>query len=648
VIPQDGRVLQPAEHVQPAAHRARTAVRLVATALLLVALAAAISIDVTRAAYKVKSDEATYAAMTLSLAYDGDLTYERRDLERFWGLYQQGPEGIFLKRGKRLRISLTASPPFVHTRKLSDLRKDRLYYGKSFAYTLAAAPFVRMFGMNGFYVFHVLLLAAVCLCGCVFLEATSEPAPAFVSTLAFVFASVVPIYAVFLMPDLFNFALVFIAYFFWLYKEVRAPRSAWLQGGRSDVVALMLLAIAAYSKPTNAPLAGPIVLLLLYRRQWGRAVASSAAFAVALGLWFGANALVTGEFNYQGGDRKTFYGSFPFESPTRDIWAEKTELVTTNDAETGNVLESSQLASRVFYNVEYFLIGRHFGFVPYFFPGVVAVLAWLLSPRRLEPWRVMIALGAAGAALLLLLFLPYTWSGGGGPPGNRYFLGVYPVLFFLMPRALPWHGVLAFAGGALFTAKILVNPFVSAKNTWEIAERGFARRLPVELTMANDLPVMLAQPPRGHIPYHNGREVLLYFLDPHAFPPEPVGRRGDGSTIWGMWISGSGRAEIIVRADYPIDAIEVEAVSPIATTLTVSMGGDAVTRRLEPRQAVAFTVPADGVRGWRDFDYLLTARSSDGFVPRLLEPTSNDGRNLGAQIRFRPVTSAPTASGGTP
>jgi hypothetical protein len=166
--------------------------------------------------------------------------------------------------------------------------------------------------------------------------------------------------------------------------------------------------------------------------------------------------------------------------------------------------------------------------------------------------------------------------------------------------------------------------------------------------MANDLPVMLAQPPRGHIPYQNGREVLLYFLDTHAFPPEPVGKREDGSTIWGMWVSGSGRAEIIVRADYPIDAIEVEAESPIATTVTMSLGRSPVTMRLEPRKTVTFQVPASGVRGWRDYNYLLKVRSSDGFVPKLLEPTSNDARNLGAQIRFRPLTAAPTASAGTP
>lgn len=627
VVREAGRVHRPS----------RSAVGLFALCLLLVAVAGAISVDVVRAGFKVKSDEATYVAMTLSAAYDGDLTYERNDLERFIGIYQQGPEGLFLKRGKRLRIHGTSSPPFISATKLPDLNKNRLYYGKAMVYPLLAAPFVRLFGMNGFYVLHVLLLALACLCGYVFLEATSDPAPALASTLAFVGVSVVPIYGIFLMPDLFNFAVVFVAYFFWLYKEVAQPRWWVLRGNWSDAAAALLLAAATYSKPTNAPLIAPLVLLMLYRRRWRGAVVTGLVFLFATVAWFGLNAAVTGELNYQGGDRKTFYGSYPFESPTRDIWAERTELVTTNNADTENVLEPSQLVSRVRYNVEYFLVGRHFGFVPYFFPGVVALMAWLVSAKRSESWRVLVAGGCLVTVVVLLLFLPYTWSGGGGPPGNRYFLGVYPVLFFLMPRAVPWHAVLAFAGGALFTAKILVNPFVSAKNTWEIAERGFARRLPVELTMANDLPVMLAQPPRGHIPYRNGREVLLYFLDPHAFPPEPVGHAADGATLWGMWISGSGRAEVIVRADYRVEAIEVEAASPIRTVLTVSFGATPVTVTLEPQKTSTFTVRASGVRGWKDYNYLLTARSTEGFIPHLVDPTSTDYRNLGAQLRFRPV-----------
>ena len=84
-----------------------------------VAASYAISVDVPRTGYGVKSDEATYVATALSAAYDGNLSFERRDLERFESLYQSGPEGIFLKRGKQLRIHPSLVFPFVRTVKAS-------------------------------------------------------------------------------------------------------------------------------------------------------------------------------------------------------------------------------------------------------------------------------------------------------------------------------------------------------------------------------------------------------------------------------------------------------------------------------------------------------------------------------------------------
>ena len=74
--------------------------------LFVLAGAFAMSVDVPRTGYGLKSDEATYVAAALSAAYDGDLAYTRHDLERFAGLYHEGPDGIFLKRGKVMRVRL--------------------------------------------------------------------------------------------------------------------------------------------------------------------------------------------------------------------------------------------------------------------------------------------------------------------------------------------------------------------------------------------------------------------------------------------------------------------------------------------------------------------------------------------------------------
>ena len=609
---------------------------IVAAVLFVVGLSAAISVDVVRAGYQIKGDEATYVGMALSMAYDRDLAYERRDLERFYGIYQQGPEGVFLKRGKQFRVRLRLTPPFLHIyNDTAEPRTDRLYFGKAMVYSVLVAPLVWLLGMNGFYVFHVLLLFAAGACGYFFLAARSRPGPALAFTVAFFAASVIPVHAVFLTSDFFNFSIVFLAYFLWLYKEVASSPArgvASLASPASTVAAAMVLGVATYSKLSNAPLVAPLVLLYWWRRRWRDGLIVGAVSVVVCGGLFTANALISGEFNYQGGDRKIFNSTrgFPFDTPA-STWERFDTSVGTDDLGAQDSLVPSEVARMLVINTKYFLFGRHFGFVPYFFPGALALVAWIFSRHRFEPFRVVTFAGVFAATLLLLIIFPYTWSGGGGPPGNRYFLSVYPALFFLMPpieTALP--GLLAWLGGALFTAKMLVNPFVAAKFTWETTERGWARRLPVELTMANDLPVRLAQPLRAHILYpqpNNMPTVLLYFLDQHAFPPEPDG----------MWIAGDGRAEIIVRTDRPIDHLSASAYSPIQTVFIVSAGAETMTIPMKPRVRVYFDLPMSGVKGFRSWDYLLSARSTEGFTPRLQDPNLHDDRNLGVQMTFTAV-----------
>jgi hypothetical protein len=611
-----------------------TAALLVGAVLLVVALAAAVSVDVVRDGYGLKSDEATYVAMALSAAYDHDLVYERRDLERFSGLYRSGPSGIFLKRGKQVRIRLRGAPPFVELQKSPDRRTDRLYFAKSLIYPLAAAPFVRLLGLNGLLVFNVLLMFGVCACGYAFLAARSAAAPALLFTLAFVAATCVPVYLVMLTPEVFNFSLVFFAYFLWLYKEV-APATRWrsLRGTASDVCAAILLGAATYSKPSHALLLAPLVLWWWWRRRFARGVVIGVAGVAAAAALFAVNAVQSGEFNYQGGDRKTFYGSFPFDASSGSAWDRATEM-STNDSDAGTVF--TDFWNRFVHNTRYFLVGRHFGFVPYFFPGVVAIAVWLASRERSQPWRVFTCLALVGTAAGLLVFFPYTWSGGGGPYGNRYFMSAYAAVFFLVPPLRTTAtGMIAWIGGALFTAKVLVDPFYAAKFPYRLAERGFVRALPVEVTMANDLPIAL-DTPRAHLWY---ADVLLSFLDKHSYTPEIIDAGGQR----GIWIAGDGRADMVMRCEWPIDHLAMTVDSPIHTTFTVSAGGPASTVVLEPGRPATFDVPAVGVHafnGFNSYAYLLSARSSEGFVPRLQHASSDDDRNLGARMRFRAIPAA--------
>jgi hypothetical protein len=609
---------------------------LVAGAVLLaVALAAALSVDVVKTGYGAKADEATYVMMALSVAYDHDLAYERRDLERYVGMYHAGPEGVFLKRGKQLRVRVDGRPPFLHRVKTVDPRSDRLYFGKSLVYAVVAAPFVRALGLNGLLVLNVVLIAIACAAGYAFLATRSPSGAAFLFTTAFMFATCVPVYLVFLMPEILHFALVFVAYFAWRYKDaVRGGRRGALMHPATDYLAAILLGIATYSKPSHALLVAPIVAALALRRRWAGAVGVGAAAVVAAAALFAVNAAVTGEFNFQGGDRKSFVSSpepgphFPLDAFGMAAWYQHGTEMSTNDSDAGNVLTDA--GNRFAHNLEYFLVGRHFGFVPYFFPGTIAILLWLLSPSRADPKRLLTFLAVAGTVVVLLVFFPYSWSGGGGPPGNRYFMSIYPALFFLTPPGIPVApGLIAWIGGALFTAKMLINPFYAAKNPQLMAERGFVRRLPVELTMANDLPVMLDSA-RAHIWFS---DVMLYFLDEHAHTPEVVDAAGDK----GIWVGGDGRADILMRCEWPIGHLRVTAESPIRTTFIMSAGAAESRIALTPGTPATFDVPAAGVRGLNSYAYLVSAQSTEAFTPALANPTSTDYRNLGVLIRFTAV-----------
>ena len=593
----------------------------VATAVLLVVgCYAALSIDVVRTGYGVKGDEATYVAMALSAAHDGDLVYEARDIERFYQFYGSGPEGIFLKRGGRGREA-----------------NDRLYFGKAFIYSVMAAPFVRAAGLNGLLVFHVVLLAGMLLLGYRFLAARSPDGLALTYTLGFFGVTIVPLYAVYLTSELFNVAFVFYAYFLWFYKAVAPPDdasvTARLRGRWTDFAAVVLLALATFSKPLNVLLIAPPVLFAWWRGRFREGFTLGAVFAVVVAAGFAVTALVTGElrrdmslmefiFVYQGGDRKIFYGTFPFERPDATFDALGTGM-TTNTVVVGERLGPVGFLTLLGTNLWYFLIGRHFGFLPFFFPGLVA--AWLFVRRGVDrtPWGWAIVGTVAATAVGLAIYMPYTWSGGGGPAGNRYFLSIYPALFFITPQLVSVGPVVtAWLGGALFTAHILLNPFVSADRPYLSVERGMLRALPVELTMVNDLPINL-DAPRARIEYGEPT-VLLYYLDHNAYRPEAPG----------IWIAARRRADIIVRSGPPLTDVTLTLMSPVANTVEVRMGGPTQVVELEAGVERRVTLMPDGVYARRSWAYLLSVRTEEGFVPRLVEPDSRDGRYLGVSVKL--------------
>ncbi len=614
-MPDGDRVTEVDTATLPGGERARAApVSLVpglAAALVVLAVLGgiALSIDFPRAAYSLHSDEATYYMMGHSLAEDGDLTYRHEDLTRVWREFPSGPLGVFLKRGRTVRVVASRVPPFVRLEGERDPDDTRLYFGKSYAYPLFAAPFVRLLGTNGFLLFHAVLLALVVLAGYMFLNTRLRPGPALILVTGFLGASVAPVYYVWITPELFNFALVFLAYFCWLYKEVAPPASVhagrWLRVRSTDSAAAALLAVATFSKPSNVLLIVPIVAWQLGRRRWRQALVTGAVFGIIVAAFFAVNIAVTGDWNFQGGERRTFYFVYPFQpgAPGFDAGADRVTERVLSDV----IFDRQVFWTVLSHNLAYFIVGRYSGLLPYFFPALFAAVAFLLAPRR-ERWQVFVLVTAVAEILLLLIWIPYNYFGGGGTVGNRYFMSIYPLFLFLLPplessavALVPW------LVGPLFVAQLLINPFRDSFQPNDAAKQGPLRLLPVELSLVNDLPVN-TNPSRAHVRFgENERAFQLYFLDDNALP------RDGGS----FWIRGRSTADLILKTPGPSHRLVVTFdAGPIPNRVRLSVAGQTREAQLAPEATTVLTVPLDqgfpylGTRVW-----LVRMSSEAGFIP---------------------------------
>jgi hypothetical protein len=634
------------------------------TVLAIVLLGWALTVDYPKVTGGFFSDGATYYSLAHSLAEDGDFEFKREDLERVWREYASGPEGIFLKRGRDVHgVELSGGFPFVRITSGPDWDTTRLYYGKSFVYPLFAAPLVWLFGTNGFLVLHAVLMT-LCFAGAyAFLLARGTAVAALIFAIAFLFASVVPIYMVWLTPDFFNFAILFIGYFFWAYKEVAPDAAAragdsrlwpWLLGPRSDIVAAFCLGIATFSKPTHIVLIGPLLALFLWRRQWRRGVLVGLVFVAVTAGFFGWNLAISGEWNYQGGEeRSTFYsqdldgpgprlGGFPFQTPEQTF--DSTGSPRETNALLVDVVATSDAITQVFRrNLGYFFVGRHTGFIPYYFPGAAAIALMLAGPRRRPMWQWLTLAGGLGSAIFLLLYMPYTYSGGGGPVGNRYFLGVYSVFLFLTPPLTGLRSAFAaLAGGAYFTAQLVFNPFYVSVHPGEHSKKGVYTLLPVELTLLNDLPVNLVDR-RVKQPLGGDPPLLAYFIDDNAY-----NREADA-----FWVRGASRAEIMLRV--PATGEGASAHPLRLSKMTVQLETGAMANRVTvdggtSRQVV--DIPAHDSRSITldmppglpykafpglptNYVHLVAITSETGFIP-MFEGGGRDSRYLGVFVRLIP------------
>jgi hypothetical protein len=423
------------------------------------------------------------------------------------------------------------------------------------------------------------------------------------------------------------------AYCCWLYKEVAPPAHVgrgerWLLTPASDIVAAALVGVMTFSKISSALLVPPIVVWQLWRRQWLRAAATSAVFVLVAGGLFGVNTAISGEWNYQGGERRTFYWEFPYQTPTSgfEVGTEKAR----DEALTDVIFDMSVFWKNLGHNLVWYFVGRYSGLIAYFFPAVFAMVAFLVAPRRRPLWQFLVLAAGLSQIVLFVVATPYTWMGGGGSVGNRYFLGAYGVFLFLLPpiqwtaaAAIPW------IVGGLFMGKLVLNPFVTSFYPGRYADHGPLRWLPVELSNVNDLPIN-TDTSRVRVWFGDNEGAKdpgfqIYFLDDKAYGREP-----DKS----FWVKGGSTAQFMIKTDRRMTRLVFTLSSPIETHVTAAVGSrdQEVTLRPGATQQIFFTLPPGFPYQGRWPVWIASVSSSNGFVP-IFEGDGKDTRYLGVRVK---------------
>jgi len=591
----------------------------------------ALSLDLpSRAKGQFWNDEATYYSMTLSLVSDRDIVYDRSDLLRVKKDFPAGPVGLFLKQSSG-GFTFDKTPPWI--RRLAPGEK-RIYFAKPFIYPVVAAPLAAVLGTRGLLLTNALFLGLALVLAFSEMRRQAGAGWALCTTLALFLLTVTPLYLCWLTPEVFCLGVVTAGLVAWRRERL--------------ILAGLLLGIATYAKPPNLLLALPLVVEPFFGHGpfWNRLTASvrrGVPLAATIGLLFGLNAVITGEWNPYGGDRKTFYGPFPYETPEAafensgfPMVVEHTGPLVEGEAAdaSGAPLARAEIRAAFVSNLAYFWLGRFSGALPYFFPAVVALLLFFfLGPRSQAGWLALMSLLVS--YLVYIWRIPANWYGGGGTVGNRYFLNLLPLAVFLVPRGREaWVGLGGVLGALTFLGPILASPIGTSLHPGEHATHGIFLSFPAELSMLNDLAVFAESwrkrrpvgdtegDPHKHWP-PDPKAYWLYFLDDGTYGKESA------FGVAGFWLRGGERAEVVVRAVHRVRGMHVLLFGgPAGDRVQVELEGSSETVVLSPGEGrEALFEPSKGFPYYGTLLYELHFRSSYSGLAK-------DPRKLGAFVHI--------------
>ncbi len=483
--------------------------------LLAAALGGALTLD-RRSWPGLVGDEATYLLQAQSLAWDQDLRYSRRDFDRFVEQWGARPEGLILRSGDG---------------------GQTLTYGKPASYAAWIAPFLRLSPTRGAAIANALLLALAATVAARTLERRLGPA-APLGVAVWIFASVSFAYVFWAHSDLFLMSLSALALALTYGADPDEPRRRallrWLAVGA-------LLYLVTASRPFYGVLLIPAALAVPRSQRKLGLSALVLVSGLLLAVSSFANLAEGDSWTPYGGERQSFDSStgFPEVELPAGSWKEQIAARGSRTWRAADEFDARQSA----WNALYSLVGRHVGILPYFLPLLLGIAGF----RKGEGRGMLIVAAALGIACFLLT-RPFNFYGGGGAIANRYFLPLYPALWFAAARparAASWGGaMLATALAAPFLWPLWTHPrayFLDQEGGYRYVS-DFARRvLPYETTQSHLKP--------------SGRDDFVHgtlWVKPLT---TNVRSEGDGSQLLRM--TGLGRAQILLGSPAPIDGVRL-------------------------------------------------------------------------------------------
>jgi hypothetical protein len=469
----------------------------------------------------LKADEAAYYLASLSLARDGDLRLEPKDVDRAFQEFPFGPVNNLIV--------------------MTDDGWRTVYFGKPAIYSFFAAPFAALFGANGLVCFNMLLTMAMVWMGYLYLRRYNPEGLAALFSASFFLLSVGFSYAFWLQPEVFNMAAVTACLFFGL------PRmdATGEPDRRRELLFAALSGAALVLAVYNKPMYGAVGLAPLWayarQRRWKTIGAWMLGAVLSLAIVAGLATALTGHPSaYLGVRRQGVTLCEPGKMPISPEVTPAAGGVAVPHSTTGNtwtwlVRAPDVTLYEVAENIGYFLAGRHTGMLVYTPFAALAVVLFLLRGRRsAERW---VLLGAVAAvALFFLVSIAWNWQGGGGFLGNRYFVSVIPAFLFLVTEIRPrWLILAGHAVAGLFLGPLLFTPFgaVVPEPTLQAHVRNAPFRwLPLELSLRNvpgyervqlgDLRIVgrkdVFRPLGDQMWVGGANRVELYFVGPRPIP----------------------------------------------------------------------------------------------------------------------------------